>query len=120
MAPYFFCLFAKSRSLPFCVTSSKKSVHGSILYANVLKRINQDIRVHVSIAVHSIYNKLFLMMFQSSEFISVLHRVLCSDNLLAKVDQCHGNNTNNSIPIVWFKIINKDLSTVVEGIYNLY
>ena len=35
--PPFFCLFSKSRSLPFCVASCKKSVRGNILCANVLK-----------------------------------------------------------------------------------
>ena len=34
--PPFFCLFGKSRSLPFCVASLKKSVRGNILGANVL------------------------------------------------------------------------------------
>ena len=34
--PHFFCLFGKSRSLPFCVASFKISVRGNILGVNVL------------------------------------------------------------------------------------
>jgi len=37
VTPHFFCLFGKSRSLPFCVLSFKKSVRGNILGANVFK-----------------------------------------------------------------------------------
>ena len=47
---FFFCLFGKSRSLPFCV-AVQKSVRGNILGANVLKCEMRLFAVHCAVLV---------------------------------------------------------------------